>query len=78
MLSHLLAVGARKLERDQILNTVVRGTLGAGIRCPVDRLGQYINSACSYHSHFTSVDFKFTSVQLSLAWLNSKQLPVSL
>ena len=39
--------------------------------CPVDRLGQYLNSTCSHHS-------QFTSVQLILAQLNSKQLPVSL
>ena len=43
---------------------------------PVDRLGQYLNSACSHQSQFTSVHF--TSVQLSLAQFNSEQLPVSL
>ena len=64
------------------LNMVICSSLGAGSRCPmvgnysikscpVDRLGQYLNSACSHHS-------QFTSVQLSLAQLNSEQLLVSL
>ena len=78
----LIAVGARKLERDQILNTVIRGSLGARSRCPmvcnysnkscpVDRFKQYLNSACSHHSQFTPVHF-------NLAQLNSKQPPLSL
>ena len=46
--------------------------------CPVDRLRQYLNSDCYHPRHFTLIDFKFTSVQLIIAWLNSKQLPVSL
>ena len=87
----LPCVGTRKSERerDQILNTVVCGSFGAGSRCPmvgnhsikscpVDRLGQNLNSACSHHSQFISVHFDFTSVQLILAQLNSKQLLVSL
>ena len=64
-------VGAR--NRDQKFKTVVCGSLGAGTKCPmirkwtikscpVDRIGQYLNSACSHHSHFTSTSLQLTSV----------------
>ena len=48
--------------------------------CPVNRLGQYIYSACSHQSLFTSLQLQLasSSVQLILARLNSEQLPVSL
>ena len=48
------------------------------LRAVSHRLGQYLNSACFHPRHFTLADFMFTSVQLILARLNSKQLPVSL
>ena len=63
-----------------------RDSLGAGVpryvitklkSCPVERLGQYLNDTCSHHSHF-SLALSISSVQFSLAQLNSKQLPVSL
>ena len=38
----------------------------------------WLSQFTSTSLQLTSVDFKFTSVQLNLAQLNSKQLPVSL
>ena len=62
--------------------TVIRGSLGAGSRCPINWSGQYIKSNCSHYSQFkfTSNSLQLTSgsVQLILARLNSEQLPVSL
>ena len=71
---YTLCVGVRKLEREraQSLNTVVRDSLGAGLpwyvitqlkSCPVDRLGPYLNGACSHRSHFSSVQPQFNSSQ---------------
>ena len=63
-------------EREtNLLNTVIWDSLGAGVPCyiitqlksyPIDRLGQYVNGTCSYHSHFTSVQlssFQFATIQ---------------
>ena len=88
LLTDRLLARENQRERDQILNTVIRSSLGAGSRCamvdnysikscPVDQLGQYLNSTCSDHSQFTtgcSPQLSSASVQLSLAQLNSKQL----
>ena len=72
----MLAREKQKERERPNLNTVVRGSLGAGNRCPmarkysitscpVDRLGQYLNSAGSHNSQFTSTSFQFSSAQHS-------------
>ena len=81
----LHTVGAKEWEWERPkFETVVRRSLGAGSRCPINQFGQYIKtvpaltivSSSLLHFDFTSVDFKFTAVQLNLTRLNGKQLPV--
>ena len=64
-------------RQTNLLNTVIRDSLGTGVpryeitqlkRCPVDRLGQYLDGTCSHHIyilHFSST--QFASVRYSSA-----------
>ena len=75
-LSTCMAVGVRKSERERETNLKIRSFAtqqeqvsmvhNYSIKSsPVDRLGQYLNSACSHYSQFTSVQLQFCSVQSS-------------